>query len=236
MSDQRPELDEDGRWLSEAVRRNWLALCPDADGAVVARVADEVARDYAQPHRRWHTAFHVRDMHAALTGLLADLRTAGPGGSRSALLTEAACLYHDRVYVPGAPGNEADSAALFEADARRLGLPETEAATVSVLVVATEHHDPARLAGHDHLVRLAAVLCDADMAILGAEPARYERYRRAVREEYAALPDEHWRAGRGAFLTATLASRRIFHTDEGHARWDAPARANLRAELESLAA
>ena len=35
----------------------------------------------------------------------------------------------------------------------------------------------------------AWALLDADLAILGADPGTYDRYRAAVREEYAALDD-----------------------------------------------
>lgn len=226
-----PTPDDDSGWLADTTRATWSALCPDAASALVEQIGDAVARDHAEPHRRWHTAFHVRDMH----GYLGELTQAADVSDRTVLLAELACLYHDRVYRPGAPDNERASARLAREDGVTLGLPARDADMVVTLIEATEHHDPGRVEGVDEATRgLVALLCDADMAILGAPPERYARYRQAVREEYAVFTDEQWAAGRAAFLRGTLAAPRIFHTEEAHARWDAAARRNLEEELRLL--
>ena len=82
--------------------------------------------------------------------------------------------------------------------------------------------------------RVAAVLADADLAILGAPPAGYDRYAAAVRAEFAALPDELWTAGRRHVLEQLLAAPRLYMTSAGHTRWERAARANLGRELATL--
>jgi predicted metal-dependent HD superfamily phosphohydrolase len=74
-------------------------------------------------------------------------------------------------------------------------------------------------------------LLDADLAILGAAPADYERYRLAVRAEYAHVPDDAWRAGRAAVLRSLLAKEPLYRTRAAQERWAARARRNLREEL-----
>lgn len=80
----------------------------------------------------------------------------------------------------------------------------------------------------------AWVLLDADLAILGADPPAYDRYRLAVREEYAALDEPAWRAGRTAVMSGLLARDPLYGTRAARQRWEAQARANIVRELESL--
>ena len=80
-----------------------------------------------------------------------------------------------------------------------------------------------------------AVVLDADLAILAAEPARYEAYVIGVRAEYAHVDDEGWRTGRAAVLAAFLDRPVIFVTAPMRAS-EHRARANLAAELSRLRA
>jgi 8-oxo-dGTP pyrophosphatase MutT (NUDIX family) len=76
------------------------------------------------------------------------------------------------------------------------------------------------------------VLFDADLAVLAADTAEYDRYAAAVREEYAHVPDDQFVAGRSAVLRRLL-KRRIFSTTVMRPR-EAAARANLLRELRRL--
>ena len=66
------------------------------------------------------------------------------------------------------------------------------------------------------------VLCDADLAILAADPDRYAAYTAGVRREHAAVPDADFAAGRAAVLRETylLAKPTLFHTDCARRRWE----------------
>ena len=72
------------------------------------------------------------------------------------------------------------------------------------------------------------------LAILGAPAEVYAAYARAVRAEYAHVPDAAFAVGRGAVLTALLDRPQLFRTPRGARLWEAAARANLAAELDRL--
>jgi predicted metal-dependent HD superfamily phosphohydrolase len=97
------------------------------------------------------------------------------------------------------------------------------------LVRLTEHHDPAP----DDLI--GQVLCDADLAILAAERSRYAAYVTGVRRDYGHISDADFAVGRAAVLRDLSTRARLFHTAYARERWEATARANLAAELETLA-
>ena len=77
-------------------------------------------------------------------------------------------------------------------------------------------------------------MLDADMAILGADPATFAEYDRAIAEEYRGhVPGFLYRRGRKAFFRGLLARERIYLSDFFHARREAQARANLEAALHA---
>jgi predicted metal-dependent HD superfamily phosphohydrolase len=149
-------------------------------------------------------------------------------GGNPAVLTIAAAA-HDVVY-DGCPGvDERRSASWASRWLARAGVGEAHVARVVELVLATAAHSAP--AGD-----LAAwVVPDADLAVLGAEPAAYDRYRMAVREEYAALDEAAWRKGRTAVMSGLLARDRLYGTRGGRRRREARARANIARELDWLA-
>ena len=78
------------------------------------------------------------------------------------------------------------------------------------------------------------MLLDADLAVLGAEPAAYQAYVTGVRAEYAHVDAAAWRTGRAAVLRDLLARRPLYATEPARARWEARAGANMAAELATL--
>ena len=79
-----------------------------------------------------------------------------------------------------------------------------------------------------------AVLLDADLAVLGSEPASYQAYVAGVRSEYAHVSADDWRIGRTNVLRSFLDRPALFATPTGRAWWEVRARANLAAEVASL--
>ncbi len=192
------------------------AWAPDGEAAEAGRAL--LAR-YGEPHRRYHTRAHLE---AVVAALFLDL-AADPVG------VELAAFFHDAVYDPRAPAgvNERRSATLAEATLGQMGVPAPTVATVARLVLTTADH----LSDGD---RDAAVLNDADLAVLGRPPTVYSAYAAAVRAEYGWLADAEWRAGRRRVLAALLARPALYATRRGRAHWDATARANIRSELDRL--
>lgn len=175
---------------------------------------DRLRRRYADPPRHHHTLEHA----ATVARHALDL-----GGDRACLL---AAWFHDAIYDATAQDNEEASAILL-----RRWLPhDPDADEAARLVRATATHSvsPAD--------QQAAILCDADLAVLGADPPTYEAYRRAVRREYAHVSDADWRIGRAAVLHRFLDRPRIYATDRAQDRWEAAARRNMTSELAALTA
>ncbi len=78
------------------------------------------------------------------------------------------------------------------------------------------------------------MLCDADLAILAAEPGRYAEYVAGVRREYPHVSDADFAHGRAAVLRDLLAKPTLFHTESARRRWEQAARANVERELADL--
>jgi predicted metal-dependent HD superfamily phosphohydrolase len=134
-----------------------------------------------------------------------------------------AAWFHDAVYDGQAEAEERSAQWALRALAGRPAAEE-----VARLVRLTEHHLPV-----DDDTN-GCVLSDADLAILAAAPERYAEYTADVRQEYAHVPDDLFRAGRAAVLRDLLAKPSLFHTAHARAHWEAAARANVEAELERL--
>lgn len=201
-----PDVPQDEADLRAAWRR-WLPGVPD----------DIIAR-YREPHRRYHGVRHLAFVVRDVTRLLTDVAVPDPAA------VMAAAFLHDAVYDPRSSTNEEASARL--ADTVLLDWEPSRRADVQRLVLVTVAHDADDPA--------AAVLSDADLAVLGAEPGAYDAYRRGVRAEYSHVPDDAWRTGRASILRSFLDRPVIFRTPTMHRR-EARARANLTAELASLA-
>jgi predicted metal-dependent HD superfamily phosphohydrolase len=182
----------------------------------------DLAERYAEPHRGYHNTDHVRQV----------VRDAGLLGAEfsdhdRAIITLAA-LAHDVVY-DGQPGDDERRSAAWARDRlTEAGLDEPDIARVEGLVLATLTHEAPP--GD----RPAAVLLDADLAILGSDPAGYERYRAAVRAEYAHVNDDAWQVGRATVLRSLLDRDPLYLTDDARNRWAATAQRNLAAELAAL--
>lgn len=204
---------------TQATIEDWVALV-GAHGRAVG--LDLLAR-YAQSHRHYHTARHLGEVLAMVAQLAPEARD--PDAVR------LAAWFHDVVYTIGGPpgvSNEEASAQFAQRTLSELGVPAPRISEVARLVRLTQTHRP----GPGD--RNGAVLCDADLAILGAAPERYRQYAGEVRREYAAIPEEDFRHGRVAILRSLLDGPALFHTTVARERYEARARANLAAEIEAL--
>jgi predicted metal-dependent HD superfamily phosphohydrolase len=198
-----------------------LALPPEIERALAAA--------YAEPHRAYHTAAHIAEV------LRWYDHVADTAGWRDPAAVYLAVLFHDAVYDPSATDNEARSAELARRLAGAAGLAPAAVEPAALdraaeLILLTARHgalDPAAVAADPD----AAHFLDCDTAILGAPPAEFDAYDAAIAAEYARVPADAFRAGRGAFLARLLARPRIFLSELFHARLDAAARANLTRAL-----
>src|SRR6478735_7305149 len=176
---------------------------------------------YAHPDRRYHDGRHLGEVLERVHELTAH----GVEFDRMAVLLAA--WFHDSVY-DAQPDAERRSAA-WAAEALPTLVDQAVVDEVVRLVLMTEHHQPADDDAN------GCALSDADLAILAAPAERYAEYAASIREEYAAVPDDAFSAGRAAILRDLLAKPWLFHTAHARDTWEDAARANVQAELEKLA-
>jgi predicted metal-dependent HD superfamily phosphohydrolase len=175
---------------------------------------------YAEPHRHYHTWAHV----------LACLESRRSIASAALPEVDLALLFHDAVYEPLARDNEARSAELLVDEGRRAWMDEHLLQSARSLVLATRHDAESAIVSEE-----ACIVLDADLSILGADPATFDRYEENVRKEFASVDDVAYVAGRSAVLRAFLDRPAIYLTHCGRRLWEGNARRNLGASLAKLA-
>ncbi|ALV47754.1 hypothetical protein MB46_17210 [Arthrobacter alpinus] len=198
--------------VASVLEKRWNSLMPEEPGLGVSLLGR-----WNEPHRNYHSATHLLAVLEAL-----DLLT-GRSAPRPVAL---AAWFHDAVYN-GTPSDEEDSAVLAHMSLNGL-IAADEVAEVVRLVQLTATHSPSSedTAGH--------LLCDADLAILGAAPAEYSRYLAGVRRDYAHVPDGDFTKGRAGVVRQLLALKPMFHTQRGRDLWASQAQQNLSEELGRL--
>ncbi|HEY6882190.1 MAG TPA: hypothetical protein VI299_29370 [Polyangiales bacterium] len=195
-----------------------FSRCWRAIGARNDDAAARVAACWSEPHRHYHNREHLEEC-------LGWLEAARAFAARPHELA-VALYFHDAVYDPARTDNEAASAQLFAELAHTAGIGEDVVTRIRALISSTARHD----GEHGD----TALLSDIDLSILGAAPARYARFERDIRREYARYDDEHYRRGRAAVLSLFLSRFAIYKTPF-FARLEAQARDNLAHALRALA-
>jgi predicted metal-dependent HD superfamily phosphohydrolase len=175
---------------------------------------------YAQRHRGYHGPEHLDELIALARRHTPELDDA----------EQAALLFHDAVYVPGAGrgDNERLSALLMRATVPAFDIGPVDLERASRIIEATSHAEPPPAE--------AARVCDLDLWRLAAPWDEFERHALGIRHEYLHLhaSEAAFWAARHAFYRSMLAKPRIFATAYFRERFEAAARANLARALESL--
>lgn len=179
---------------------------------------------YGGAARHYHDWRHVAALLDGHDAMRPHASFAGPVHDA----IDLAIVFHDAIYDPARPDNEARSAALLRTCAGTAADPNLLSRS-EAMIRATADHAPQA----DPAVRL---MLDLDLAILGAPRPDYETYAAAIRREYAAVPDPVWRVGRALVLERFLARPHLYQTDLFRERFEAGARANLAAEAAALRA
>ena len=229
----RVPLRERPNKIRPRLMRAWDSLLPGHTA-----LGEDLLERYEQPHRKYHTSVHLSEMLTALKTLYKRHHTATP---RAVLL---AAWFHDAVYEANPGDDEAASADLARTALTPLAstgfLTNREVTAIAHLIELTASHqlaDGIEEYTSGALTRAdAAFFLDADLAILAADSPRYTRYVAGVRAEYAHYTPDAFTRGRAAILQGFLNRTAIYASDTAHLLWDAPARLNLRTELEGYRA
>ncbi|MEZ0224436.1 MAG: hypothetical protein ACAH83_07785 [Alphaproteobacteria bacterium] len=222
------------RWLGL-----WQRLGAEAPG--LAETGACIISAYESSGRFYHTRRHLEDVLQKLdwarTALIAtDDLAEVPEQGRPVLFDtiELALWYHDAVYNAKEYDNEMKSRNLFLADGAKNGLPDHIQRDVAMLIDVTAKHRNAKRLDE-------RILCDCDLAILGAPKAEFDEYDANIRKEYAHVPEQEYENARRRVLTGFLRQGKIFKTKAfqaefgSRARWNLMRRASpVRAWIESV--
>ncbi len=215
------------QWLLSAFVRSALGAGATAPSDEIKTAGVALVDRWSSKGRDFHNLKHLVDVLARVDELAAE--THEPD------LVRLAAWYHGAIfdsadaaaYANRGGEDELASARLALAELTALGVPEKRAQRVHDLVVALRRHTT------DASDFDCAVLCDADLAMLAAEPQRYKAYLHDIRAEYAHLPVEHYVRARVNIVRKLLGRSSLFVSPLG-AAWEEAARQNLGAELQRL--
>ncbi|MEM6347686.1 MAG: metal-dependent phosphohydrolase [Bacteroidota bacterium] len=202
---------------------NWFSLASKI-GLSEAQSADMQAifgRYYGEKHRHYHNLDHVE---ALLTHI-----DRWPEAWGDPIAVQLAAWFHDIIYLPHKRDNEHQSARFAERQLATWTLPAAQITKISQMIIATAGH---RAEGLDQDGR---AFLDLDLSILGSELAVYQQYVASIRQEYRLYPNLIYRPARRKILRAFLERERLYFTPTAYERWEQAARANIQAELNSLA-
>jgi predicted metal-dependent HD superfamily phosphohydrolase len=207
--------------VSPARRARWQALwsrlgAPGSSGDLAS-----LEQQYATPGRHYHTLDH-------LDAVLRTFDTLG-GIASHPDEAELALWFHDVIWEALADDCEERSAAWGRDVMTRAGLDRDQHHRVEQLILETRHL-PVASVDDD-----AAVVRDADLAILAAPPDVFAGYEQAIRREYAMVRDQEFRAGRARILSGFASREPLFFTSIMQ-EYAGAARANLGAAIARLAA
>ncbi|MCG2801468.1 MAG: hypothetical protein L6311_05135 [Cellulomonas sp.] len=215
------------QWLCPSFTRSVIAAGATATPEQIRETADRLLDRWRDPERHFHNLKHLVDVLARVDELGEE--------THEPAIVRLAAWYHGAVfdsakyktYATRGGEDEVASAVVAMRELTALGVPAERARRVSDLVSMLVRHSPAP-ADMD-----AAVLCDADLAMLATEPQKYKTYLHDVRAEYSHVPVEDYLKARARILGKLLCRKNLFHSPLS-AQWEGPARQNLQAELQRV--
>jgi predicted metal-dependent HD superfamily phosphohydrolase len=215
------------QWLLTSFVRSALGAGATAGTEAIEEVGQALLGRWADEHRAFHNLRHLAAVLHRVDQLAEE--THEPDLVRLAAWYHGAVFNAEKKVAEASQGGEQTtaSAILAHDELTGLGVPERAGARVADLVNAIVRHAP-NPTDFD-----AAVLNDADLAMLAAEPQRYKEYKAAVRAEYAHIPIEDYLRARIRVIERLLARKSLFLSPMG-AAWEEPARQNLDMELHRL--
>jgi predicted metal-dependent HD superfamily phosphohydrolase len=178
---------------------------------------DELFRHYNEPSRFYHNSKHI-------VACLSQLDLFESLCERKDEVA-AALWFHDAIYDTHRDDNEMQSAELAGGYLKSEDLAEEVIERIKAMILATKTHT-----GQSVDERL---MCDIDLAILGADSAAFSHYDANIRKEYSWVPDETYRSARRQIFKGFLQRDCIYFMDAVRQRYELQARNNLRLWVEA---
>ncbi|MBX3049970.1 MAG: hypothetical protein KF753_00775 [Caldilineaceae bacterium] len=197
----------------------WLALMDRLHLPPSQATFDRLLLVYTAADRHYHNDRHIAHCLAEMNAAAAHIPDPDP--------IELALWFHDAVYDTHSTSNEAESAG-WAADFLAHGQADPALTEAVIALILATRHQPGELAAPQQW------MVDIDLAGLGAEPVRWAADNRAIRQEYAWVPEPIFRQKRAATLRGFLDRPAIYATAYFQAKYEAQARSNLAGTIRRL--
>ncbi|WP_016950359.1 hypothetical protein [Anabaena sp. PCC 7108] len=188
------------------------------DELAAYQVFNYLVTAYSNPSRQYHNLEHIYHTLGTIDTLQSyaqDLPS-----------VQLAAWFHDVVYDTQAEDNEEKSAEYAVEMLNNLGIIASNITKVKSLILNTKNHKANDLDSQ--------VLIDADLGILAAEPINYQKYAKAIRQEYAWVSESEYIKGRQQVLERFLQRQRIYFTPLMFKVAEPSARLNIQVEIDTL--
>jgi predicted metal-dependent HD superfamily phosphohydrolase len=189
----------------------------DPNKQEIDRIFQSIVIAYTQPDRHYHNLQHIHHVLTTLDRFAHRLQ--------DPMSVTLAAWFHDVIYDSRSTDNETKSAKLAGELLQDIGISIETIDRVQQLILATKGHQ-AEIDDND-----LCIFLDADLAILGVNPERYQIYARSIRREYSWVSDELYREGRKQVLESFLQRQRLYHTDSLFDELESRARLNIQTEI-----
>lgn len=196
--------------------RLWGAMGATGQGALVL---ERLEAAWSTPGRWYHALPHLDRVLEHLDRLRTE--------ADDPVVAELALWMHDVVWEPVATDCETRSAAWMRLHLAPAGVNPDRLARAAGCILGTRHLPQPPVSADEAVVR------DADLAVLAAPDDEFDRYDAAIRLEYAAVPDDEYRAGRSRVLRSFLGRPTIYFTS-GMRPLEGAARRNMGRALDRL--
>jgi predicted metal-dependent HD superfamily phosphohydrolase len=195
---------------------NSLAVEEDVSAELFA----DLVAHYDGDSRHYHNLEHIHNVLAAIRRMQSQ--------AQNLAAIRLAAWYHDVIYEIDATDNELRSAEYAKNALRKTLIDDEMLEVVADMIRATDiTRDPP-----DHTD--FRILLDADLATLASDYDYYDKNAKAIRKEFAEVPDDEYQVSRREILNRFLERKRIFLTKKMFETSEAKARRNIRREIDSL--
>lgn len=192
---------------------------------------ESLLHQYGEPHRKFHTAEHLRHLFMGLRDFKAFYDKQENQGVELDLDLMNWCIcFHDWIYTPGDPDNEEKSADLSFGYLVRFGYARLD--SVHQIILATKDHEVVVAPEiSTHVGFHKALMLDLDLSGLGIPRDEYARTSGELKEEYSSVfTFKVFDEGRRKWDKEMLARKSIFSLPYFRDKYEAQARDNLLRE------
>ena len=203
---------------------NFIKRCAPSYSPIADSLFNDLVSKHSEPHRAYHTLVHLYEIFQDFELIKQFLENPDT--------VEIGTFVHDDIYDVDpvlSKTNEQRSAIESRRIADRLELKEPFKTSVYNIVLVTDHNE------HQPKTTDEKFMVDLDLAILGKDDARYDRYEQEIRKEYSFVPAKTFYSIRKGILERFLARENIYYTEFFRNKYQAQARINLQRAIDSYA-